>query len=398
MSSILFRRAACTSPVVLQGVLKSTVVRPALVATFNPILRYYASSHIPNHRHSNGRDDHVVIALGGNALLQRGQKMTIENQKKNIADGMSSLKNIIVNHPKVTIVHGNGPQVGLLVLQVDEYQKQTGLVDKEMKLDVLDAETEGQIGYLLESELAKYIPQNRGMATVLSQIVVSEKDPAFRNPTKFIGPVYNTQEEVAKLGLPFKQDGDFFRRVVPSPLPIKLIEQQMKAVKLLTKEGCVVICAGGGGIPVIEDKETGELKGIEAVIDKDRAATMIATKLSAQGLLILTDVSAVATDFGDPQNRRWIKVVSPDMLKRMSNHFPDGSMGPKVLSAIDFVEKTPDGGWCAIGSLKEADQILAGEAGTTITEEFGPNHIEFYDKLPAENDNEPHVDGHQRAA
>jgi carbamate kinase len=214
------------------------------------------------------------------------------------------------------------------------------------------------------------------MATVLSQIVVDENDPAFQNPTKFIGPIY-TKEEVEKLGLaPVKQDGDHFRKVVPSPLPVKMIDQQMRAVELLTNNDCVVICAGGGGIPVIEDRKTGQLRGIEAVIDKDRAATMVAKKLNAKGLIILTDVEAVATGFGTPE-QKWIKSVAPEILKTMMNDFPPGSMGPKVESAIDFVEQNP-GGWCAIGSLKDGDKILSHQAGTIVTTDYGPYHLEFY--------------------
>lgn len=191
------------------------------------------------------------------------------------------------------------------------------------------------------------------------------------------GPIY-TKEEADKLGLPVKADGKHFRRVVPSPLPMKMVDHQLQAVKFLTEKNCVVICAGGGGIPVLEDPETGHYKGVEAVIDKDRAAAMVGLSLGAKGLLILTDVSAVATDFGKPTQRQ-IKTVSPAAIKDLVHHFPDGSMGPKVESAIDFVERS--GGWAAIGSLQEADKIMAGEAGTVIVGNQSPGHIEFYEDM-----------------
>jgi len=321
-------------------------------------------------------NQHVVVALGGNALLKRKQAMTVENQKINIREGVHSLKSILQKNA-VTLVHGNGPQVGLLVMEGAAYEKETGL--RQMKLDVLDAETEGMIGYLLEQEIQPLLSPGRGMATVLSQILVDPKDPAFNNPTKFIGPVLS-KEEAEKLTVPFRQDGDYFRRVVPSPLPVKMLDGQLQAVKLLTKGGCIVICAGGGGIPVVQDPETGHLEGIEAVIDKDRAACRMGLDLKADGLLILTDVPAVALNFQNPSSdnpTQWIKTVSSSMLRKLSRHFPDGSMGPKVESVIDFVEK--GGGWAAIGCLNEASRIVAGEAGTLIQDHGGHNFIEFYD-------------------
>jgi len=323
---------------------------------------------------------HVVVALGGNALLKRKQPMTVENQRLNIREGMESLKSILQNQKNVTMVHGNGPQVGLLVLEGAAYEKESGL--EQMQLDVLDAETEGMIGYLLEQEMQAHISPERGMVTVLSQILVDPTDAAFQNPTKFIGPVL-TKEEAEKLTVPYKQDGEHYRRVVPSPLPVKMLDNQLKAIKLLTKEGCIVVCAGGGGIPCVEDPQTGHWKGIEAVIDKDRAACMLGLDLNADGLLILTDVSAVALDF-QSDHPRWIKSVSPNMLRSLSTHFPDGSMGPKIESVIDFVEKSGGRGWAAIGSLKEADKIMTGEAGTIIrARSDGQDFIDFYDTAEA---------------
>jgi carbamate kinase len=315
---------------------------------------------------------HIIVAIGGNALLKRGERLTQENQQSNASQGMRSLSQVVKDY-SVTLVHGNGPQVGLLALEGDAYWRQTGA--KPMDLDVLDAETEGMIGYLLEKEIQPYLPDGIGSATILSQIVVDAKDPAFQNPTKFIGPIL-TEDEAKSTGLPCKRDGNtYWRRVVPSPLPKKLLDSQMTALRLLKRHGCLVVCAGGGGIPVIlEPNDNGRytIKGVEAVIDKDRAACMIGVDLHAHGLLILTDVQGVATNFGTP-SQKWIKSASPQALK--SFNFPAGSMGPKVESAIEFVEKT--GGWSAIGSLSETEAILRGEAGTWI--DCGPpDFIEYY--------------------
>jgi len=219
------------------------------------------------------------------------------------------------------------------------------------------------------------LPPGRGMATVLSQIEVDRNDPAFANPTKFIGPVY-TQEQAEQLQFPVKPDGNHFRRVVPSPRPVRMLPHEQRAIELLTQHNCVVVCAGGGGIPVQLDEPTGVYQGVEAVIDKDRAACMVGISLQAHGLLILTDVVAVATDFGTDQ-QRWIKRVSPKLLENLLEHFPDGSMGPKVQAAMEFVQET--GGWAAIGSLKEADDIVAGRAGTRIDGTI--DRIEYYSSL-----------------
>lgn len=319
---------------------------------------------------SQDERDHIMVALGGNALLKRGEDMTQENQQRNIREGIASLTQVVKDY-NVTLVHGNGPQVGLLVLHGAKYEETTKL--RPMKLDVLDAETEGMVGYLIEQELQPHIPPGRGMATLLSQIVVDRNDPAFQDPTKFIGPVFHTKEEADKTGLPIKPDGKYWRRVVPSPLPVKLLEPQMTALKLLKDHGCLVICGGGGGIPVLHD-ENGRIEGVEAVIDKDRAACMLGISLRAQGLLILTDVPAVATGFGTSHSKR-IRSASPQALQAMAHEFPSGSMGPKVESAIEFVNNT--GGWSAIGSLKEAASILRGETGTLV-KPGAPDNIEYY--------------------
>jgi len=329
---------------------------------------------------ARANNQHLVIALGGNALLQRGQPMTMEHQQANIADAIQNLS-IILKENTITFVHGNGPQVGMLVLEDTAYHDNRA----SKTLDVLDAETEGMIGYLLEQEVDNMV--NKSTVTLLSQIVVDEKDPAFQKPTKFIGPLYTEEQAQSLLQLEpqsdgvywkskdgnfYKRDGDSLRRVVPSPLPQRMIE--LDAVRLLTDNGFIVICAGGGGIPVL-CSENNKLRGVEAVIDKDRAATMLGIGLGAQGLMILTDVSGVATDYKTP-HEKWIKSISPDRLQELSSHFPDGSMGPKVSSGIEFAKA---GGWCTIGSLKEADGMMKREAGTLITCEHGDDHIEYYD-------------------
>jgi carbamate kinase len=259
--------------------------------------------------------EHIVIALGGNALLRRKERMTMENQRLNIREGIRSLAPIVQNNT-VTLVHGNGPQVGLLVLEGAEYEKQTGL--EQMRLDVLDAETEGMIGYMIEQELHPYLDADRPLATLLTQIVVDPTDPAFQNPTKFIGPVYSKEESDA-LSLPVRRDGEHWRRVVASPLPVRLLRNQLHSIRALVQEDCVVICAGGGGIPITEDPETGHLTGIEAVIDKDRAACLVGTSLKATGLLILTDVPGVAVGYGS-KDEKWIKQVSPNKLKSLKRY------------------------------------------------------------------------------
>lgn len=335
----------------------------------------------------------IVVALGGNALLKRGEPMTMDNQRRNIAQGMEVLARAVMapkqtsniqqqqqrQSPPTVIVHGNGPQVGLLMLESAAYEKSTGL--PQQPLDVLDAETEGMIGYMIEQELHRHLYDEKnsnstiGMATVLSQIVCDPTDPAFDDPTKFVGPVY-TKEESEQLGLPVKPDGNLghYRRVVPSPQPVRMIESQLQAVRTLIENDCIVICAGGGGIPVVKDTDQpGHYRGIDAVIDKDCAAAMVGSELEAQGLLILTDVSSVNVNHGR-DDQRSIRHASPKALKTLLalGHFPPGSMGPKVESAIKFVtgaetsQKATVRRWAAIGALKEVDRIMAGQTGTVI--------------------------------
>jgi len=298
----------------------------------------------------------VVIALGGNALLRRGQPMTEQNQRENVKAAARALADVAREHTLV-ITHGNGPQVGLLALQAAAY--------KEVELyplDVLDAESEGMIGYLIEQELGNILPYEQPIATILTQIQVDPRDPAFKQPSKPIGPVY-TKEEAERLarerGWAIAPDNDKYRRVVPSPLPKHIFE--IRVIEYLVKMGVIVICAGGGGIPTIYCPD-GSLIGVEAVIDKDRAGALLAEELKADAYLMLTDVEAVYKDWGTPQARA-IRRASPDALERYS--FASGSMGPKVEAACKFVRKTR--GIAAIGTLEDALALLSGTAGTMVT-------------------------------
>ena len=303
----------------------------------------------------------VVVALGGNALLQRGQPLTAENQRANVRRACIALAGIAQEH-ELVISHGNGPQVGLLALQGAAY----GEVET-YPLDVLDAQTEGMIGYLIMQELGNLLPFGKPVATLLTMIEVSGDDPAFQNPTKPIGPIYSEAEAealAAEKGWAFKADGDHMRRVVPSPQPKQIFG--IEPVQWLLERGSVVICAGGGGIPTLYTDDTApagrRLTGVEAVIDKDLASAVLAADLHADALLIITDVDAVYTDWGTPHQAA-IRHATPANL--MNSHFAEGSMGPKVRAACQFVEH--GGGFAAIGSIDDAPALLAGKAGTTVT-------------------------------
>lgn len=298
----------------------------------------------------------IVVALGGNALLQRGQAMTAENQMENIRKAAQSLAKLAETN-EVVIAHGNGPQVGLLALQASAYTD----VDA-YPLDVLGAESVGQIGYMLEQQVGNLLPVDQKFATLLTQIEVDPKDPAFQNPTKFIGPVYS-KEQADKLaeekGYEFKADGEYYRRVVASPLPKRIFE--VETIKLLIENGALVICAGGGGIPTAYAND-GTLHGVEAVIDKDRAAALLAREIEADALMILTDVDSVYLNWGTDEQAA-IRKVSPNAFAEFD--FPDGSMGPKVEAACEFARAT--GGNALIGNLEDAIAMLEGKAGTTVT-------------------------------
>jgi carbamate kinase len=298
----------------------------------------------------------VVVALGGNALLRRGEALTADNQRRNVRLAAESLASIALEHALV-ISHGNGPQVGLLALQGYAYKP-----EEAYPLDVLDAETEGMIGYLIEQELNNLLPPERRCATLLTQIEVDAADPAFQHPAKPIGPVYSETEArrlAAEKGWQIAADGAHYRRVVASPRPQRILE--LGVIKLLMEQGIVVICAGGGGIPVVQ-RADGSLIGVEAVIDKDFASALLARELGVDALLMLTDVDAVYRDWGTPAARA-IRRAAPQALRRLE--FAAGSMAPKVQAACEFVEQT--GAKAAIGRLDEAEAILRGEAGTVIT-------------------------------
>lgn len=292
----------------------------------------------------------VVAALGGNALLRRGEAMTAEAQRRNVERAASELAKIIRAGHQLVVTHGNGPQIGLLAMQSDAWP-----------LDLLGAETDGMIGYMIEQALENALGHDRPVVTLLTQVIVDAGDPAFRNPTKFVGPVWSRSEAKAMAGprgWQIAQDGDHWRRVVPSPLPVEIPDT--KVISLLLGQGAVVICGGGGGIPVIRD-EDGALHGIEAVVDKDRASAMLAKLLGADALLLLTDVAAVFRDFGTAQAAP-IRQMTATEANELA--LPDGSMRPKVRAAADFVQAS--GALAVIGQLQDARDMLEGRSGTRI--------------------------------
>jgi carbamate kinase len=312
----------------------------------------------------------AVVALGGNALLRRGEPLTAENQRANARVACRALAPVALEH-ELVISHGNGPQVGLLALQGSAYTEV-----EPYPLDLLGAQTEGMIGYLIQQELGNELPFEKRLASLLTLIEVDPDDPAFADPTKPIGPVY-TEEETRRLadenGWVFKADGDSFRRVVPSPLPRRIFG--LDPVEWLLERGCVVICAGGGGIPVTYTDDPApagrQLVGVEAVIDKDLASALLARDLHADALAIVTDVDAVYADWGTPRQRA-IRRATPEALA--GTEFAAGSMGPKVRAACSFVVET--GGLAAIGSISDTAALLRGEAGTIVTREAAGLELE----------------------
>lgn len=300
----------------------------------------------------------VVVALGGNALLRRGQALTDENQRQNVAVACEELAPIALEH-ELVISHGNGPQVGLLALQGEAYPDVP-----PAPLDVLGAQTQGMIGYLVEQELGNLLPFDKHLATILTMIEVDPADPAFANPTKPIGPFYNSEraDEIRRTkGWVFHADGDAYRRVVPSPRPKRIFE--IDQIRWSLEKGAVVICAGGGGIPTMYN-EDGRLVGVEAVIDKDHATGLLAADLAADFFIMATDADAVFVDWGMPTQRA-IARAHPDALMEIADQFPEGSMGPKVIAACEFAMAT--GNSTGIGGLTDIDEMLAGTAGTVIT-------------------------------
>jgi carbamate kinase len=299
----------------------------------------------------------ILVALGGNALLKRGEPMTAEVQRANVRTAARSLAPV-AGHHQLVLSHGNGPQVGLLALQAAAYTA----VDP-YPLDLLGAQTEGMIGYLIEQELGNLLPEDVPLATVLTMIEVDPDDPGFADPTKFVGPVYGDDEAeklAAAKGWVFKRDGERLRRVVPSPAPRRIFE--IRPIRWLLDKGVLVVCTGGGGIPTAwVPGEERRLAGVEAVIDKDLASELLAREVGADLFVMATDVDGVYDAWGTPEQRKLDRVTSAELRARP---FAAGSMGPKVEAAARFVETT--GKRAAIGALDEIEQIVDGRAGTTV--------------------------------
>ncbi len=306
----------------------------------------------------------VVVALGGNALQRRGEPMTIELQRANVRAACVALAPVALEH-ELVISHGNGPQVGLLALQSAAYDEAS-----TYPFDVLGAQTEGMIGYLIEQELGNLLPFEKPLATVLTMTEVAADDPAFADPTKFVGPIYNeaqARQLAQRHAWIVKADGEHWRRVVPSPAPIRIFE--IRPIKWLLEQGAVVICTGGGGIPTMyESGSARRLVGVDAVIDKDLASAVLARDLAADLLVIVTDAPGVALDWGTPQERV-IRTAAPTDFLGLK--FAAGSMGPKVAAAISFAESNPDGA-ALIGALGDLPAILRGQAGTRISQSTAP--------------------------
>jgi carbamate kinase len=298
----------------------------------------------------------ILVALGGNALLRRGEPMTADAQRANVQIAAASLAAIYAGN-ELVITHGNGPQVGLLALQGAAYKP-----DEVYPLDVLGAQTEGMIGYMIEQELGNLLPFEVPFATILTMVEVDRDDPGFSNPTKFIGPVYSESDAErlkTEKGWAMKQDGDKWRKVVPSPQPKQIFE--VRPIRWLLERGTIVIAAGGGGIPTVYEPGR-KLRGIEAVIDKDLCSELLSRQLEADFFLMATDAEAVFLDWGKPTAQAFRR-ANPAAIRDYT--FPAGSMGPKVEAACHFVETT--GKQAGIGALKDLAAILRGEAGTTIT-------------------------------
>ncbi|WP_298048868.1 carbamate kinase [uncultured Cardiobacterium sp.] len=298
----------------------------------------------------------IVIALGGNALLKRGEPMTAENQRENVKTACAQIARVYDGN-QLIITHGNGPQVGLLALQNNAYKEVP-----MYPLDVLGAETAGMIGYMIQQELSNTVPGSASIATVLTQIQVDPKDPAFQKPSKPVGPVYSKEEAdkiAAEKGWTMAPDNDKYRRVVASPKPVNIFG--LEPLKTLIDNKYIVVCGGGGGIPTWVD-DNGKQHGAEAVIDKDLATALLATLIDADLFVIATDVDGAYLDWGKPEQKR-IALAAPDAA--LAFGFASGSMGPKIEAAANFAKAT--GKDAVIGALADIEQIVAGKAGTRIS-------------------------------
>lgn len=313
----------------------------------------------------------IVVALGGNALLKRGEPMTAQNQSANIRLAAEQLAKVKPKN-ELIISHGNGPQVGLLALQHAAYYAQDNKIEP-YPLDVLVSQTVGMIGYMLQQELTNLLPETPTQ-TLVTQVIVDEHDPAFSKPSKPIGQVY-TQAEAEKLaaekGWTVMPDGQYYRRAVPSPKPQDVTG--INAVKALLAQDHIVICGGGGGVPCVKNVQ-GQLTGVEAVVDKDLATSVIANQLNADLFIIATDVNAACVNF-QKEGERKIAKANPAALEALSAEFAPGSMGPKVQAVINFVKAT--GKDAAIGSLADIEDIVAGNAGTRVS--LSVNEVVFYE-------------------
>ncbi|ALX93908.1 carbamate kinase [Serratia sp. JSRIV001] len=296
----------------------------------------------------------LVIALGGNALLKRGAVLSAENQYQSIALIADAIGKLAKKY-RIAIVHGNGPQVGLLALQNLAYRDVP-----PYPLDILVAESQGMIGYMLAQQLGAFHPA-QPVSTLLTRVLVDSEDPAYREPSKFIGPVYEPQQQAEleqKYGWSMKLDGKYLRRVVPSPEPKKIVD--IEAINLLLAKNHIVICNGGGGVPMVASAQG--MIGSEAVIDKDLASALLAEALDADHLVILTDADAVYQHWGTPQQKA-IRSATTQELAPMA--VADGSMGPKIMAVSRFVQRS--GKVAHIGALQDIESVLAGTAGTLIT-------------------------------
>lgn len=297
----------------------------------------------------------IVTALGGNALLERGQAMTAANQQANVRRAVAALAMLMEAGHQLVITHGNGPQVGMLAMQAASGKQQSAF-----PLDVLDAESAGMIGYVIEQELRNNL-RGRSIATLLSQVKVDGDDPAFLRPTKFVGAIYDhetAQRLASENGWTIAKDGTNWRRVVASPEPREILG--MDVIHLLLQHKVTVICAGGGGIPVVTDAQGG-LRGSEAVIDKDLVSALLARNIEADMLLMLTDVDAVYDGYGTPHARPLSRISAASIS---ADAYPSGSMGPKIAAAMRFAKAT--GKPAAIGRLADATEIALGRRGTWI--------------------------------